>query len=153
MWARGQAWSIYGFTMIYRETRDKQFLDFAQHVANAYIQRLPDDLIPFWDFDAASLENQPRDVSAAAITASALLELSEYVEEEVALKYRSLAEKMLQSLSSSEYQSREINSSFLLHATGHKPNGTEIDASIIYADYYYLEALLRLQQIKKNEMH
>jgi len=151
MWARGQAWSIYGFTMAYRETHNNQFLDFAQHVADTYIERLPEDLIPFWDFDAANLEDQPRDASAAAITSSALLELSQYVDKATALKYRSLAEKMLQILSSSKYQSRELNSAFLLHSTGHKPNGTEIDASIIYADYYYLEALLRLQRIQKKE--
>jgi unsaturated chondroitin disaccharide hydrolase len=151
MWARGQAWSIYGFTMAYRETHNNQFLDFAQHVADAYLERLPEDLIPFWDFDAANLEDQPRDASAAAITSSALLELSQYVDKATALKYRSLAEKMLQTLSSSKYQSRELNSAFLLHSTGHKPNGTEIDASIIYADYYYLEALLRLQRIQKKE--
>ncbi|HEY8933580.1 MAG TPA: glycoside hydrolase family 88 protein [Cyclobacteriaceae bacterium] len=151
MWARGQAWSIYGFTMIYRETHNNQFLDFAQHVADAYLQRLPEDMIPYWDFDAAGLKDQPRDASAAAITASALLELSQYVDKSKALNYRSLAEKMLQTLSSSKYQSREQNSSFLLHSTGHKPKGTEVDASIIYADYYYLEALIRLQKMRKNE--
>ena len=149
MWARGQSWAIYGFTMVYRETKDPVFLDFAQKVTDVYLQQqLPDDLIPFWDFNDPAIPNAPRDASAAAVTASALLELSSYIKETPKARlYKSKAEQMLASLSTANYQSRNVNNAFLLHSTGHKPNGGEIDASIIYADYYYLEALLSLKKL------
>jgi unsaturated chondroitin disaccharide hydrolase len=151
MWARGQAWAIYGFTMVARETKEARFLDFAQKVADVYLARLPADLVPFWDFNAPGIPNAPRDASAAAVVASALLELSTLVTDTTkANYYRSKAADMLASLSSAKYQSREVNNAFLLHSTGHKPNGGEIDASIIYADYYYLEALLRLKKLQQG---
>ena len=145
-WARGQAWAIYGFTMVYRETKDVRFLEFAQKVADVYLEHLPEDYIPYWDFHAVNIAGAPRDASAAAITASALFELSGYVAADKGRYYWKMADGMVHTLSSETYQSRQQNSSFLLHSTGHKPNGTEIDASIIYADYYYLEALLRKQK-------
>lgn len=145
MWARGQSWAIYGYTMVYRETKGPGFLDFAQKVTDVYLSRLPKDMIPYWDFDDPSIPNAPRDASAAAIAASALLELSSYVPDKGKAKsYYRKAIAMLMQLSSEKYQSRIRNNAFLLHSTGHKPNGGEIDASIIYADYYYMEALLRL---------
>ena len=149
-WARGQSWAIYGFTMCYRETHDPEFLAFAQKVADVYIRRLPADLVPFWDFDDPAIPNAPRDASAACVTASGLLELSTFVKDSgKARHYRRLAERMLVNLSA-KYQSRSTNSAFLLHSTGHHPAGTEIDASIIYADYYYLEALLRLKHLQDH---
>lgn len=152
MWARGQSWAIYGFTMVYRETKDKRFLDFVQKVTDVYLKKLPADLIPYWDFNAPDLPAAPRDASAAAVTASALLELSTLVTDTAkAAKYRQQAEQMLQSLSTASYQSQQVNNAFLLHSTGHKPNGGEIDASIIYADYYYLEALLRLKKLSEGK--
>jgi len=151
MWARGQAWAIYGYTMCYRETKDPLFLDFAQKVTDVYLQRLPADLIPYWDFSDPAIPKAPRDASAAAVVSSALLELSTFTKDKIkANTYRDKAEQMLTSLSSLQYQSRQKNSAFLLHSTGHKPNGSEVDASIIYADYYYLEALLRLQRLQKG---
>ncbi|MFH6992548.1 glycoside hydrolase family 88 protein [Flavobacterium sp. FlaQc-48] len=149
MWARGQAWAIYGFTMVYRETKDPEFLNFAHKLARVYLDRLTtEDLIPYWDFNAPGIPNEPRDASAAAIVSSALLELSSYTKD-VNLKkeYLQKSKKMIVSLSE-QYQSRDVNSAFLLHSTGHKPAGSEIDCSINYADYYYLEALLRLQKLK-----
>ncbi|WP_338874711.1 glycoside hydrolase family 88 protein [Spirosoma sp. SC4-14] len=149
MWARGQSWAIYGYTMVYRETKDPTFLDFAQKVSDVYLGRLPKDLIPYWDFNAPDIPNAPRDASAAAITASALLELSTLMKDKTkAATYRTRAEQMLETLSSSQYQSRNVNSAFLLHSTGHKPNNSEVDASINYADYYYIEALLRLKKVR-----
>lgn len=146
MWARGQSWAIYGFTMCYRETKKPEFLDFAQKVADVYLKRLPSDHIPYWDFDDPAIPNAPRDASAAAVTASALLELAGFVRDQAkATNYRNQATTMLAELSSDKYQSRDVNNAFLLHSTGHHPAGSEIDASIIYADYYYLEALLRLK--------
>lgn len=151
MWARGQSWAIYGYSMCYRETGNKEFLDFAEKVADVYLERLPADLIPYWDFNAPDIPAAPRDASAAAITASALLELSTFVtDKHKANYYRKKAEGMLKELSSDRYLSKDKNSSFLLHSTGHKPNGTEIDASIIYADYYYLEALLRWKKLNSK---
>lgn len=151
MWARGQAWGIYGFTMTYRETGDPVFLDFAQKIADVYIERLPDDLIPYWDFDAPDIPDEPRDASAAAITASAFLELSTCAAGERGKKYREIAEKVLATLSSDEYRSGERNPAFLMHSTGHKPAGSEVDVSINYADYYYLEALLRLKKLQEGK--
>lgn len=150
MWARGQAWAIYGFTMMYRETKDQRYLDFVQKVADVYLQRLPEDYIPYWDFDAPGIPDVPKDASAAAVVASALLDLSTFVPANKCLEYKNAAVKMLESLSSDKYQSREGKPSFLLHSTGHWPAGSEIDASIIYADYYYIEALLRLKNLNDN---
>lgn len=152
MWARGQSWAIYGFTMVYRETKDPRFLDFAQKVADIYLKRLPEDRVPFWDFDDPSIPNAPRDASAAAISASALLELSGYVKDhDKARYYRSQAETMLNALSAPPYRSGDTNAAFLLHSTGNLPAKGEIDASIIYADYYYMEGLLRLQRLREGK--
>ncbi|MNE25395.1 Unsaturated glucuronyl hydrolase [compost metagenome] len=149
MWARGQAWAIYGFTMTYRETKDAKFLDFAHKVARVYLDKLTtEDLVPYWDFNAPNIPNEPRDASAAAIVSSALLELSSYTKDKnLKAEYLAKAKKMIVSLSDN-YQSHDANSAFLLHSTGHKPANSEIDCSINYADYYYLEALLRLQKLK-----
>jgi unsaturated chondroitin disaccharide hydrolase len=151
MWARGQGWSIYGFTVCYRETKDPKYLEFVQHLADAYLKRLPTDYIPYWDFDDPSIPNAPRDASAASVVASSLLELSTYLNNEKGQSYKQAAIKMLQSLSSSAYQSRKSKPSFLLHSTGHWPNHSEVDASIIYADYYYIEALLRLKKMNEGK--
>ena len=148
LWARGQAWAIYGYTMVYRETHDKKFLCFAEKVSDLYLSRLgKNEFVPYWDFDAPHIPNEPRDASAAAITASALLELSQLEDnQEKAKNYKEAAIKMLESLSSGKYQSRESKPSFLLHSTGHYPNKSEVNASINYADYYYIEALSRYKK-------
>lgn len=147
MWARGQAWAIYGFTMVYRETGDRKFLDFAHKIARVYLDRLPADQIPYWDFNAPDIPNEPRDASAAAITASALLELSTFTKtSKLKREYEEKAMKMITELTN-HYQSRYENNALLLHSTGHKPAGTEIDSSIIYADYYYMECLARLEKL------
>ncbi|WP_229655040.1 glycoside hydrolase family 88 protein [Flavobacterium sp. LC2016-23] len=150
MWARGQAWAIYGFTMVYRETKDPKFLEFAHKLARVYLDKLTtEDLIPYWDFNVPGISNEPKDASAAAIVSSALIELSTYTKDKILKKeYATKSKKMIVSLSE-HYQSQDVNSAFLLHSTGHKPAGSEIDCSINYADYYYLEALLRLQKLKK----
>ena len=151
MWARGQAWAIYGFTMCYRETGEPLFLEVAQKAADIYLKRLPEDHIPYWDFDVPNLLNEPRDASAAAVVASGLLELSSYVKDKAKSgAYLNSAVEMVEALSSPAYRGGQTNNAFLLHSTGHKPDGTEIDASIIYADYYYIEALIRLNKIYNN---
>ena len=150
-WARGQAWAIYGYTVVYRETKDPKYLDFVQKVADVYLERLPEDKVPYWDFSAPGIPDAPRDASAAAVVASALLELSAYLPNGKGKHYKDAAIEMLTSLSSDNYQSGKSNPAFLLHSTGHWPAHSEIDASIIYADYYYIEALLRLKRLQKGE--
>lgn len=149
LWARGQAWAIYGYTMVYRETKDKKFLRFAEKVTDLYLSRLPEnENVPYWDFDAPNIPDEPRDASAAAIVASGLLELSGLEDNPGKAEiYKNAAIKMIEELSTDKYQSRESNPAFLLHSTGHWPNDSEIDASINYADYYYIEALKRLKEI------
>ncbi len=156
MWSRGQSWAIYGYTMVYRYTRDPLFLQFAQKVSDIYLKRLhetSDDMVPYWDMDDPRAQvsdgHCPKDASAACVVASALLELSTYLDGWRGQQYRAAAEAMLTDLSSERYQSRDRNVAFLMHSTGHHPAGSEIDASIIYADYYYIEALTRLRALQK----
>ena len=148
MWARGQAWAIYGYTVVYRETKEPRFLDFVQKVADVYLEHLPDDYVPYWDFNDPAIPYAPRDASAACVVASALLELSGYVLPEKGQEYKKAAVCMLESLSSDKYRSGKSKPAFLLHSTGNYPSHSEIDAAIIYADYYYIEALMRLKQMK-----
>lgn len=151
MWARGQAWGIYGFVMTYRETGMEKFLETAKNMASVYLDRLPDDLVPYWDFDDPEIPNAPRDASAAAITASALLELSTLLEDNSeSVFYRSKAVSMLQSLSTA-YRSDGTNVAVLNHSVGHLPASSEVDIPLIYADYYYLEALLRERALQGQQ--
>jgi len=141
-WARGQAWLIYGYTMVYRYTGDVRMLEAARKVTDWYLARLPADMVPNWDFDAPS---QQKDSSAAAIVASALLELSG-LETDAARKtrYRDAALRTLDSLASPAYSAEGTNSpGLLLHGVGHLPAGREINTTLIYGDYYFLEAVLR----------
>lgn len=150
-WARGQAWGLYGFTMAYRFTRDKRYLQQAEKIAAFYLRhrRLPADKVPYWDFDAPINSKTPRDASAAAITASALLELSQHTTAHGKL-YHTAAEDMLVSLSSPAYMAApgSNNHFILMHSTGHLPHGSEIDVPINYADHYFVEALLRYRQLQ-----
>ena len=150
MWARGQAWGVYGYTVAYRETGDHRYLDFVQQVADAFLKDLPEDGVPYWDYNDPRIPNAPRDASAAAVVASALLELSTYLPGEKGEGYRKEAVRMLVSLSSDAYACGNRKPAFLMHSTGHHPAGSEIDASIIYADYYYIEALLRLKRLNEG---
>lgn len=148
-WARGQAWAVYGYTSCYRESKNPLFLKQAEDVAHLIIRSVKtDDLIPLWDYDAPDTPETPRDASAAAVTASALIELSTLCEN--GKEYLDYAEKLLQSLSSERYLAKVgTNQGFILmHSTGSLPNGSEIDTPINYADYYYLEALVRYMEVK-----
>ncbi|MBB6107404.1 Glycosyl Hydrolase Family 88 [Mucilaginibacter lappiensis] len=151
-WARGQAWGLYGYTMCYRETHNKAYLKQAENIAKFIFSNpnLPADLVPYWDYNDPAIPNAPRDASAAAVAASALYELSTYSKN--AKEYRSTADKIVKTLSE-KYQAKAGGSKgfLLIHSTGHKPAGTEIDVPIIYADYYYLEALLRKQHLYKGQ--
>jgi uncharacterized protein YyaL (SSP411 family) len=149
-WARGQAWGLYGYTMVYRFTKEQDILDHAVAIAEYIIPRLPEDYVPFWDFDAPDIPNDVRDASAGSLIASALIELSAYVDAEKAARYLSVAENMLRELASDEYlaQEGEQYGFILRHSTGHKPKNSEVDVPLTYADYYFLEALLRWQAKK-----
>jgi len=148
VWARGQAWAIYGFTMMYRLTQKPEYLTQAQKAADVFIARLPEDYVPYWDFMAPNIPNEERDASAAAITASALIELAELSDKKLRSYYFNASQKMLNTLSSNDYLAADKNHAFLLHSVGFKPVGGEVDMPIIYADYYYLEALLRTKKFK-----
>ena len=149
-WARGQTWGLYGYTMCYRETRNDIYLKQAEKIAKYILSNphMPKDLVPYWDFDADDITNQPRDASAAAVMASALYELSTYSKN--AKFYKSAANKIMNSLSAYQAQPDSAKGFLLLHSTGHKPAKSEIDVPIIYADYYYLEALLRQKRLAKK---
>lgn len=151
-WARGQAWGLYGYTATYRETKNKRYLDQAVKIADFMLNHpnLPKDKVPYWDFNAPNIPNEERDASAATITASGLLELQGYVKN--GDRYKKAAEEMLTSLSSPAYLAKTgTNNDFILmHSVGHKPAKSEIDTPIIYADYYYIEALLRYHRLNKK---
>lgn len=151
-WSRGQAWGIYGYTMCYRETQAPEFLEQAKQIAN-YIfssKTLPEDLIPYWDFNAPHIPNEPRDVSAATVTASALYELSMY-DTTNAAQYKQWADTILEHLTHNYRATLNADRGFLLlHSTGAAPSNSEVDVPIIYADYYFLEALLRKEKLEKT---
>jgi hypothetical protein len=138
---------------MYRETKDKKYLDQAKKLAAFYMTNpnLPKDKVPYWDYNSPLIPNDVRDASAAAITASALLELSSYVDKKMSKNYFKFAEDILVSLSSDTYFAAEGNNNFLLkHSTGHKMANSEVDTPIIYADYYYLEALIRYDRLNRK---
>jgi hypothetical protein len=149
-WARGQAWNLYGFAIAYRETGDPQFLDQAKGIAHYIYQHpaLPEDKIPYWDFEAPLIPNEPRDVSAAAVNACGLILLAE-LEPENRSTYLQWADATLQTLSRKEFQSDKAP--FLLkHSVGSVPGEFEVDVPIIYADYYYVKALLSRLKVEKS---
>lgn len=149
VWSRGQAWGIYGFTMAYRYTKDKAYLDQAVKNAKFMInhKNLPADGIPYWDLSDKAIPNAPRDASSAAIMASALYELYGYTNDRSLLAY---AEKVVASLQTPDYilPANEKAPFILAHSTGNRPKDDEVDQPIVYADYYFLEALLRQKKLK-----
>ena len=150
-WARGQAWALYGYTTCYRYTKDKKYLDQAQKVYNFIFnnKNLPEDLVPYWDYDAPNIPNEPRDASAAACTASALYELDGYLPGN---HYKETADKIMESLGSPAYRAEVgTNGNFILmHSVGSIPHGQEIDVPLNYADYYFLEGLMRKRDLEKK---
>ena len=149
-WSRGQSWGLYGFTMMYRFTKNKVYLNQAKHIANFLmnVANQSDDAIPYWDYDAPGIPNTYRDASAGAVMASALLELAQYSTKLEKANYIARAEKILLSLGSEKYLSKEgENGGFLIkHNVGSIPHNSEVDASLTYADYYFLEGLMRYKK-------
>ena len=149
-WSRGQAWGLYGYTVTYRETKDKKYLEQANHIAHFILSNpnLPADKIPYWDFNAPGIPNALRDASAASVTASALIELSGYVSAAQSKEYMQVAETILKSLSSSTYKAAAgTNGGFIIqHCVGHLPAKSEVDVPLTYADYYFVEAMERYKK-------
>jgi unsaturated chondroitin disaccharide hydrolase len=150
-WARGQAWGLYGFILMYRETKDPVYLEQAEKIAKFILNHpnFPADKIPFWDFNASSIPEALRDASSAAILASALLELHKYLPQ---ANYYSVAGQILQTLSTPGYMAQPgTNGGFILkHGVGHFPAKTEVDVALSYADYYFIEAMRRYKQVNGN---
>ena len=151
-WARGQAWAVYGYTACYRYTGDKRYLDHARKVAGFMLgdKNMPADLVPYWDYDAPNIPNEPRDVSTAAIIASAFYEMYTYTGDGL---YKQKADRIVESLSSPAYRAPVGgNGGFLLmHSVGSIPHGSNIDVPLNYADYYFLEALIRKGRLEAGE--
>jgi unsaturated chondroitin disaccharide hydrolase len=150
-WARGQSWGLYGYTVMYRETGLQRYLDQAQHIADFLINHpnLPEDKIPYWDYNAPGIPNAERDASAGAIMASALIELSGYVDPEKKSQYLAVAEKQVRSLASPAYMAQKGgNADFILmHSVGSLPARSEVNVPLSYADYYFIEALMRYRKL------
>lgn len=153
-WARGQAWGLYGYTMMYRETKLDRYLQQAKHIAGFLLNHpnLPVDKIPYWDFNAPGIPDAKRDASAGALMASALIELSQYVDQPLSKKFLAVAETEIRSLSSPAYRAAlGENGNFIIkHNVGSMPHNSEVDVPLTYADYYYLEAMLRYKNLKKH---
>lgn len=153
-WSRGQAWAIYGYTMCYRETGNKKYLDQAlktfEFMKNN--KNMPADLIPYWDMDAPKIPNEPRDVSSASVIASALYEISTYKVKN-AKSYRKYADAIMKSLATPAYTAAlGKNGRFILmHSVGSIPHNSEIDVPLNYADYYYMEALVRKMKLENKQ--
>ena len=148
-WARGQAWAVYGYAMMYRETGVEEYLQQAVNVADMIIPYLPEDGVPYWDFNDPKIPDTYRDASAGAVIASALVELSGYVDSKSkARKYLASAETILRTLASDEYlcAEGECHGFLLKHSVGHLPKNSEVDVPLTYADYYFLEALIRYKR-------
>jgi hypothetical protein len=150
-WSRGQAWGLYGYTMTYRLTDQIEFLRQAEGIARFLLENpnMPGDLVPYWDYDAPGIPDEPRDVSAAAIMASALYELCKYSEQ--GAWYKEKADKIMESLGCTYASAPGENFGFILgHSVGAKPMDSEVDVPLNYADYYYLEAMLRKKNLEEN---
>lgn len=150
-WSRGQSWGLYGYTMMYRETKLDRYLKQAQHIADFLINNpnLPEDKIPYWDYDAPGIPYAERDASAGAIMASALIELSGFTGGDKGNEYLQVAEAQLRSLSSPAYMAKlgENGDFILMHSVGSMPAMSEVNAPLPYADYYFIEALLRFRKL------
>lgn len=152
-WARGQSWGLYGYTVMYRETKDKKYLEQAKNIAHFILTNpnLPADKIPYWDYNAPNIPNALRDASAASVMASALLELCRYVDKKDGQEYFNTAQTIIKNLSAPAYKADlNTNGGFILkHSVGHFPAGTEVDVPLTYADYYFVEAMERYKAFAK----
>lgn len=151
-WARGQSWGLYGYVVMYRFTKEERYLNQANAIADFLINhpRMPKDKIPYWDYDAPNIPDTYRDASAGAVMCSALIELSKYVEPEKTRLYLSVAEQQIRALNSNYRNAPGNNGNFILkHSVGNLPGKSEVDVPLTYADYYFVEALMRMRELNK----
>ena len=150
-WSRGQAWAIYGLANCYKYTKDEKYLNAAMRVANSFIAALPEDYVAYWDLRLPSVEGEPRDTSAAACAASGLIEIAKHLPKEKGRVYGEKAEKILESLTDNYSKIDDLShEAILISATGHKPANSNVNVSIIYGDYFYLEAIAKLNGWNNN---
>ncbi|HEX2968879.1 MAG TPA: glycoside hydrolase family 88 protein [Bacteroidales bacterium] len=151
-WARGQSWGLYGYTVMYRETKLDRYLRQAENIADFLINHpnMPEDKIPYWDYNAPDIPDAKRDASAGAIMASALIELSGFVDDLKGKEYQQIAERQIRTLSSPAYLAKkgENRNFILMHSVGHLPGNSEVDVPLSYADYYYIESMIRFRGFK-----
>ncbi len=148
-WARGNAWGLYGFVTVYRDTKDERYLEHAINIAKFLVNHpnLPEDKIPYWDFNAPNIPDAKRDASAGAIIASALLELSDYAETDLSEELFNTAKTMIYSLATNYRAEAGENGNFILkHSVGNLNKDSEVDVPLTYADYYFVESLIRLKE-------
>lgn len=152
-WSRGQAWGLYGYTVCYRFTHDKEFLHQAERIARFIMSlKLPEDKVFYWDMKCPEIPNTQRDAAAAAIAASALVELAQYADNGQSESYLTLARQIVSSLTAHYQAPRGKDYGFLLlHSVGSRPSNSEVDVPLNYADYYYLEALMRLNKLDEKK--
>src|SRR6186713_761891 len=151
-WSRGQAWGLYGYTMCYRFTKDKKYLEHAERIAAFILNHpnMPADLVPYWDYNAPTIPREEKDASAAAILASGLYELSLYSAQ--GKSYKATADKILASLTESYRSPLGGNKGFILiRSVGSRPSNSDVNVPLSYADYYYLEALLRSKKLTEKK--
>jgi unsaturated chondroitin disaccharide hydrolase len=152
-WSRGQSWGLYGYTMMYRETKLDRYLQQARHIADFLINHpnLPEDKIPYWDYNAPGIPDAARDASAGSIMASALIELSGYASPEIGKKYLQVAETQIRTLASPLYRANpgENGNFILMHSVGSIPANSEVDVPLTYADYYFIEAMMRFRELQE----
>ncbi len=153
-WARGQAWGFYGYTVMYRETKNPAYLAQAKKIADFMLnhKNMPKDLVPYWDYDATMSKDEPGDASAAAILCSGLYEFAGYLPEKEGKKYLASADKIFHTLASPAYFAEEGKNCglLLMHSVGNKPGNSEVDVPLVYADYYFTEALKRRMKLGRK---
>lgn len=152
-WARGQAWGIYGCALAYKYTKREEYLEVFKHVTQYFLEHLPKDMVPFWDLEFTDGDNQPRDSSSASIAACGMLEMIKYMDKEAAAVYKKLAMQIMKSVYDNyAVDDPKVSNGLVLHSTysNHSPYNTcnhyGVDECNSWGDYFYMEALTRLQK-------
>lgn len=152
-WARGQAWGIYGSAMAYRYIRNPEYIEIFEKVTGYFLEHLPQNLVPYWDFDFDDGSLEPRDSSSAAIAACGMLEMAKYLPENKARYYTDMAKRLMLALwEHCAVKDRAVSNGLLLHGTYARDSinnpctNRGVDECNTWGDYYYLEGLVRLSR-------
>ncbi|GMQ60931.1 glycoside hydrolase family 88 protein [Vallitalea maricola] len=150
-WSRGQAWGVYGTALSYMYTKNPEYIEKFYKITDFFIENLPNDLVPYWDFKFTDVSDEPKDSSAAAIAVCGMLEMSKYLNEEKSKYYKEIALKILKSLIDNYAVSDpKISNGQLLHGVYARKSpynpcrNRNVDECNTWGDYYYMEALIRL---------